>query len=110
MIRICLLLAGLMVLLTSVGCSKGAKEEDIEVKASNDPLNEPRSVLKRYAAGQAMGSEVSSFPHMVENVRKVDTARADILQKGFEDLQKASPSARAAKAKELLSKLQPSMK
>ena len=81
----------------------------IEVKASNDPLHEPRMVLERYAAGQPLASEVSSFPAMVENVRKTDPARADILEKGLEEIQKGGGAARVSKAKELLEKLKPSM-
>ncbi len=93
-----------------VGCgSGGLKEERIEVKTANDPLFQPRSILQRYAEGQAFGSEVSSFPFMIENVRKVDKVRADLLEAGLKELQDAPPAARRAKAKELLSKLQPSM-
>ncbi|MBW3599622.1 MAG: hypothetical protein KY475_20410 [Planctomycetes bacterium] len=54
-----------------------------------------RAVLQRYAEGQPRGSEVTSFPYMVEQVRASDPARADILEQGL--------------AKELLAKLQPSM-
>jgi hypothetical protein len=83
--------------------------EQIEVKASNDPLTMPRSVLKRYAEGQPPSSEVSMFPSMIEEVRKTDPMRADILEKGLAEIQKASGPARAAKAKTLLEQLAPSM-
>ncbi|MFO1040474.1 MAG: hypothetical protein U0941_01735 [Planctomycetaceae bacterium] len=97
-------------LVSVIGCGHGGvKEETIQVKAANDPLHTPKSILQRYAEGQAFGSEVSSFPAMVESVRKVDKERADILEKGLDELQKASEAERPAKAKELLSKLQPSM-
>lgn len=109
MFRGCLLLACLAWVTIVAGCSTGVPEETIEVKASNDPLFQPRSILQRYADGQALGSEVTSFPYMVENVRKVDPERADILEKGFAELQSAAPGARRAKAKELLDKIQPSM-
>lgn len=93
-----------------IGCGHGGvKVEQIEVKASNDPLHLPRSILQRYAEGQPFGSEVSSFPAMVETLRKVDKDRADVLEQGLDELQKASESERPAKAKELLAKLQPSM-
>ncbi len=92
------------------GCGHGGvKEETIQVKAANDPLHMPKSILQRYADGQAFGSEVSSFPAMIESVRKVDKERAEILEKGLDELQKASEGERPAKAKELLAKLQPSM-
>ncbi len=94
----------------AAGCGSGGRpEETIEVKTSNDPLTAPRDMLKRYAAGQPLGSEVTGFPFMVEQVRKVDPARADVLEQGLEELQKAPPSARRAKAKEVLAKIQPSM-
>lgn len=92
-----------------VGCGGAVKEETIQVKAANDPLHLPKSILQRYAEGQPLGSEVSSFPAMVETLRKVDKERAEILEKGLEDLQKASDSQRPVKARELLGKLQPSM-
>jgi hypothetical protein len=103
--RVCLLGALFLVL----GCSP-VRVETIQVKASNDPLHEPRQILERYAAGQQLGSEVTTFPKLVEDVRKVDTTRADVLDKGLNDLQKAAPSSRPALAKTLLAKLQPSMK
>jgi hypothetical protein len=93
-----------------VGCSSGVREENIEVKASNDPLNAPRSILQRYAEGQPLGSETTSFAKMVEDVRKVDPARADVLEKGLAEIQKADAGSRPALAKGLHQKLQPSMK
>lgn len=94
-----------------VGCGSGdrVKVENIEVSANNDPLNEPRSILKRYAEGQQLGSEVTTFEYMVNKVRETDPTRADVLEKGFKELQEAAPPARPAKAKELLEKIQPSM-
>jgi hypothetical protein len=103
-------LLGLAVMLMALaGCVGSVKEETIEVKAANDPLHEPRLILERYAAGQPLGSEVMSYPNLVANVRKVDPPRADILEKGLADIQKA-PASRSAKAKELLKQLAPSMK
>lgn len=105
-----MLLTILALAFTSAGCGKGVKEEEIKVDAANDPLNEPRAILKRYGEGQALGSEVASFPKMVADVRKVDAARADVLEKGLEEIKKAAPSARAALAKDLHKKLSPAMK
>jgi hypothetical protein len=94
------------------GCGGGGsvKEEQIEVKASNDPLSQPRAVLQRYADGQPLSSEVTMFPGMVAEVRKTDPTRADVLEQGLADIQKAAPGARPKLAKDLLDKLQPSMK
>lgn len=92
-----------------VGCGGGVKEQDIAVSSANDPLAEPRSLLGRYAEGQAIGSESMGFPVLVENVRKIDPQRADILEKGFADLQAASPAKRKTLAAKLLEELQPQM-
>jgi hypothetical protein len=90
------------------GCVSSVSEERIEVSPANDPLFLPRSVLEQYARGQALGSEVTSFPKMIEDVRRVDPERAEILDQGLQQIQEASPATRAAKAKELLEQLQPS--
>jgi hypothetical protein len=90
------------------GCGGTVKEQRIEVRAANDPLFEPRSILQRYADGQALGSEAASFPMLVEEVRKVDPDRAAILDQGLQDILRASPGERAAKAKQLLTQVQPS--
>lgn len=93
-----------------IGCGAGPREEQtIAVKASNDPLEMPRSVLNQYVAGQPMGSEAAGFDAMIEAVRKVDAQRADVLQKGFDEIKAATPEARAGLAKALLEKIKPSM-
>jgi hypothetical protein len=94
---------------TALGCGPRVHEHQIEVKAENDPLVAARAVLQRYANGEPMSSEVTSFPKLVEDVRAKDPQRADILQKGLEDLQKSPPRARQAKAKELLKRLPPAV-
>ena len=97
-------------LLWTPGCGHGGVDEmQIEVKASNDPLTLPRSVLQQYANGQPMGSEVSNFPAMIETVRDTDPNRAEILEKGLAEIQASPASSRSAKAKALLEKIQPSM-
>jgi hypothetical protein len=98
------LLLSLAVIAGVVGCSP-VKEEQITVKPQADALAPARSLLESYANGQPMTSEVTQFPKMVEDVRAVDPAKADILQKGLEDLQKSAPNARPAKARDLLKKL-----
>lgn len=91
-----------------VGCGPSIKEETIEVKASNDPLQPARSLLEGYAKGQPVTSEVTSYEKLVEDVRKVDAKRADILQQGLEKIKK-TPNNRVSIAKDLLRKLAPSM-
>ena len=107
--RLCFLCATFIVLGWTLGCSP-LNVERIDVKASNDPLHEPRQILQRYASGQPLGSEVTSYAKLVEDVRKVDATRADVLDQGLSELQKAGVHARPALAKNLLAKLQPSMK
>jgi hypothetical protein len=109
-LRFCSFLSAFALTAFILGCSPGVREESIEVKASNDPLTVPRTILKRYADGEPIGSESTSFPKLVEDVRKVDATRADVLEKGLADLQKAGAGARPEMAKGLLAKLQPSMK
>lgn len=89
------------------GCGPSVKQERIEIKApaASNPLAEATSLLERYAGGQPLTSEATSFPNLVERVRKEDSAKADILAAGFAELEKAAPAARPAKAKEILSKL-----
>lgn len=59
--------------------------------------------------GAQLGSEVTSFPNLVETLRESDPTRADILEQGLKEIQEADPGARQSKAKTLLEKLQPSM-
>jgi len=96
------LLAGLAVAGLALGCGDKPKQETIEVKY--DPMEQVRGTLERYAKGQPVASEATSYDHMVEEVRKVDPAKADILKAGLDDIKntKGSP---AAKAKELMKKL-----
>ncbi len=105
MARTWVLLVGLAALLLATAAGCRSKEEDIVITVKNDPLQEARGLLKRYADGEVMGSEAASFPKLVEDVRKVDSAKADVLQKGLDDLQRASPESRKAGAQELLKKL-----
>ncbi len=74
---------------------------------NNDPLEKPRSLLKRYAAGTIVGSEATSFDYMVNEVKKVDPVRGEKLEKGFAALLKADPSEVPSLATELLNSIQP---
>ena len=94
-----------------VGCDQGGlKEEILEVKPDNDPLHVPRQLMLAYTNGKVLGDEVSTFPKMVETVRERDKIRANVLEKGFAELQQITdPAAFKAKAAEIASKIQPSM-
>lgn len=86
------------------GCGEPGRKEERVAVPQVDSLKQVRALLQRYADGQPMTSEASSFPGMIAEVRKTDPAKADLLQKGFEDMQK-NPASLRAKAKELLGKL-----
>ncbi|HZZ78663.1 MAG TPA: hypothetical protein VFE62_09100 [Gemmataceae bacterium] len=110
MIDFRLLPAAVLCALMALGCGSPVQPETIPVKAENDPLNAPRSILKAYANGQELGSEVASYPKMVADVKKVDSARGDILEKGLQEIQDAPAANRPELAKTLLTKIQPAMK
>jgi hypothetical protein len=102
-------LALLMGAFAAAGCGPTGKvkEETIEVK-ENTGLEQAKQYLNNYAKGQALGSEVTSFDFVVKKVRETDPARADILEKGFADLQKPKTDTKA-KAKEILKAIEPKM-
>jgi len=95
------------VLAASAGCGPAGtvKEETIEVK-QNSSLEQAKLLLTNYSKGQPLGSETTSFGNIVDEVRKADPTRADILAKGFADLQKPKANT-AAIAKDTLKQLEP---
>lgn len=84
------------------GCGGGVKEEVIEVKTSQ--LTQIKDTLDRYAKGQPVMSEVTSFPYLVSEMKQVDPAKALILEKGLAEIEK-NPTQAKAKATELLQQL-----
>lgn len=97
------LLLGVLLAGLAAGCGGGVKEETIPIR-KQDPMTQVKAVLQNYARGQPLASEVTSYDYMIEEVRKVDPAKAEILKTGFDELKKVKGSP-AAKAKELLKKL-----
>jgi hypothetical protein len=100
---------GLIVVLFSVcllaGCGPSSYEEktyEVQVPGAMEQL---KGHLQRYADGEPPGSEVDAFPQLIEEVRETDPAKADLLAKGLQDLEKSSGN-RAKMAKELLDQLQ----
>lgn len=88
----------------AAGCGGGGvKEETIEVK-NQDPMRQVKATLLNYINGQPLASEVTSFDFMIEEVRKEDPAKAEILKNGLEDIKKTKGSP-APKARALLRKL-----
>jgi hypothetical protein len=101
-----LVLMGLgLAAVATAGCTSPVEEEQIQVNAASDPLAQPRSILENYAQGQPLGSEATSFGYLVQEVRKTDPQKADVLEQGFREIEQAAPASRAAKAKEVLNKL-----
>lgn len=84
------------------GCGPHVKTYEVQVMSGVD---QAKAILDRYAKGEPMGSEAATFSDLVENIRKTDPDKAAILEKGFADIQKASPQGRASIAKQLLEKL-----
>ena len=103
--RLCALAAILALAFAGCGDSGKVKEESIEV-VQNTPLDQAKKLLENYSKGQPVGSESTSFANLVEGVRKTDAERADVLEKGFAELQKPKINV-AAKAKEILGKIAP---
>ena len=87
----------------AAGCSGSVKEETISVN-KQDPMVQVKATLLNYVNGQPLASEVTSFDFMIEDVRRVDPAKAEILKAGLEDL-KTTKGSPAAKARALLKKL-----
>lgn len=84
------------------GC--GAPGEQQITVPQVDPLEEAKRYLQNYANGQPVTSEATAFPKLVEDVKKVDPAKGEILEKGLAEIQ-ASPATAADTAKDLLTKL-----
>jgi hypothetical protein len=89
------------------GCGPPGKveEQSIEVKEQT-ALKEAQGYLENYAKGQPVTSEVTEYERIVTEVRKTDPQRAEILEKGFAELQKKGVNTRA-KAKEILREIAP---
>jgi hypothetical protein len=85
------------------GCSQGVKEETFTVKQVA-ALDQAKEILQRYAKGQPMASEASTWPQIIEDVKKTDPEKGKILEKGIADIEKSKANP-GPKAKEILSKL-----
>jgi hypothetical protein len=96
-------LLGSLIAFSITACSK-PQNETIIIKTAADPLDGIRTVLDGYAKGQPLRSEVSSFPDYINDIRKVNPEKADVLEKGLQELQKPGVNVQS-KAKALLEKL-----
>lgn len=103
MVRTSVLVAALLAPLAVVGCGGGG-QPPVKVQPLSG-VEQAKAVLRGYAKGDPVGSEVMTFPDIVEEVRKADPAKAEMLKQAFDELPKATPANRAARAKALLGKL-----
>lgn len=99
----CICLLGSLIAFSVSACSS-PQSETITIKVAEDPLEGVRTTLDGYANGQPLRSEVTTFPNFIRDVRKVNPEKADILEKGLEELQKPGVNVQS-KAKALLEKL-----
>ena len=86
------------------GCSQPTRTEKTFQVEVLGPLDQAKQLLRQYADGAPPGSEVTTYPQLIEGAKKADLQKGEILEKGLEDIQK-SPAGRAAKAKALLGQL-----
>ncbi len=91
-----------------LGCGSGGVEQ--RTIKSNQPvgLELAKNLLQGYAEGKPVGGEVGGFPQIVEEAKQQDAAKAEILARGFGEIQQLmnKPAAIPAKAKEILGQLQ----
>lgn len=88
-----------------LGCDSGTpkvKEYQVEMPTG---LERAKLLLKQYAEGGQLGSEVTSYEEIVEQAREEDPQKAEILAEGFEEIRN-SQGRHGAIARELLEKLE----
>jgi len=96
-----------LVFLTAVlwGCGPETSAERVYRGEPVSALQQAKDLLRHYAGGSPIASEAAMIPALIEDIRKTHPHEADILQKGWADLQKSQAAALKNKAKELLTKL-----
>ena len=82
-------LAILVLPLSGCGPQTSQTEKTYQVEIPKG-IEKAKQLLQSYADGQPLGSEVENYATIVEEVRATDSAKADILAKGFEELKAAS--------------------
>ena len=98
---------GAMFLAAAVFCGCGQQAVQEKTYEVNMPsgLDQAKQILRQYVDGAPLGSEVTSFPEIIEEVKQTDPQKAEILDRGLTELQQSSTGP-AAKAKALLEELQ----
>jgi hypothetical protein len=107
MLRLLTLTTVAWALAAAPGCGPPGrvKEETIDVK-SQEPVERAKKMLEQYAKGQPLGSEVSTFPQLIEEVRSANPDMGRVLEQGLKELQ-AMKTGHAAKAREIIQKMTP---
>lgn len=95
-------LVAVVVILSGCG-PQGVKKETIEIKPV-DPMQEVKQILQNYANGQPVTSEASDFPRLIENAKKADPVKGELIEKTLNEIQRAPADAKS-KAQALLGKL-----
>ncbi len=97
---------GALILAVAVlaGCNpSGVEVRTYQIKKASG-LDQAKQLLQTYANGAPLGSEVTSYPQIIEQVKKDDPQKGELLEKGFAELQQAGAGC-AEKAKALLKQL-----
>lgn len=101
-------LAALPLALVLAGCGPPGRVQQEEITVKEDtPLKQAEKLLQKYAKGDPLGSESTTFEYLANEVKKTDPTRGDILAKGFAEIQKAPKGGTAARAKDVLKALAP---
>jgi hypothetical protein len=89
-----------------VGCGADPNDEAITVTNRPPATENIKAVLTDLAATGQMNSGVANLSAEIGALRETDPAKADALQKGYDELTTLqNPAQIQAKAKEMLSKL-----
>jgi hypothetical protein len=97
--------AGLLLLLLAAAWGCNDKPDRAYPVQKTPALDRAKAVLQRYADGQPMSSEATSFGDIITEVRAENPGKADILETGWEEIKKAPKSELRERSKELLKKL-----
>jgi O-phosphoseryl-tRNA(Cys) synthetase len=101
-----MMLVSMLVVSTCViGCGDDKPQtKAVAVQPMGTAIDQAKTLLDRYAKGQMVGSEVTSFGTMIADAKAADAAKGAIVEEALNEIKK-NPSKAAAKAKEALGKL-----
>ncbi len=103
--RTCFLLLVMAVSLPWLGCGGSPSQQPRAIPVVQQTgLDQARQLLQGYVDGNPVGSEADAYGDIVSAVRAEDSAKADVLEAGLNEIA-ANPSIAGRKAKELLDEL-----